>query len=141
MSNLAEIGPVALEKNIFKFQQFYFCYFISFSTWNYTRTFVWTNMNSIHPRILCVKVGWSCPKWNMKNILHGCNELCGMMKWNIKNKIEKNWKCSSPEGVFPLSQNSEFPQVNIFGYVGMVYRWGTKKINQPWPIVCFLQTT
>ena len=55
-------------------------------------------------------------------------------------KILYDWWVSTLGGVFPLSQNSEFLQVNSFGYVGMMYRWGTKEINQLWPIVCFIFT-
>ena len=37
----------------------YFCYFLIISPWKRVRPFIWTNVNSIHPRMLCVKFGWN----------------------------------------------------------------------------------
>ena len=37
----------------------YFCYFIIISPWKRVGPFIWTNLNPIHPRILCAKFGWN----------------------------------------------------------------------------------
>ena len=37
----------------------YFHYFVIISPWNRTGTFIWTNLNPLHPRMLCAKCGWN----------------------------------------------------------------------------------
>ena len=37
----------------------YYCYFVIISPWK--RPFIWTNLNSLHPRLLCAKFGWNWP--------------------------------------------------------------------------------
>ena len=37
----------------------YFCYFIIISPWKRAGPFIWTNLNSPHPKILCAKIGWN----------------------------------------------------------------------------------
>ena len=53
---LVEIGPVVLE-NILKFRKVYFHYFIIISPWKRAGPFIWTNLNPLHPRMLCAKFG------------------------------------------------------------------------------------
>ena len=36
----------------------YFHYFVIISPWKKVGPFIWTNLNSIHPRMLCAKFGW-----------------------------------------------------------------------------------
>ena len=43
----------------------YFLYFIIISPWKRAGPFIWTNLNPLHPRILCVKFGWNCTGWNL----------------------------------------------------------------------------
>ena len=43
----------------------YFRYFVIISPWKRAWPFIWTNMNSHHPRMLCAKFGWN---W------HSCSE-------------------------------------------------------------------
>ena len=58
--SLVEIGSVVLEK-IFLISSMYFCYFLIISPWKRAGPFIWRNLNSLHPRILCrpilVKIG------------------------------------------------------------------------------------
>ena len=51
MSSLVEIGPVVLEKKIFKMLLMYFCYFVMISPWKRVWPFIWTNLNSLYPRM------------------------------------------------------------------------------------------
>ena len=58
---LIEIGSVALEKRNFLISWMYFCYFVIISPWKRTGPFIWINLNSHHPRMLCAKFGWNWP--------------------------------------------------------------------------------
>ena len=35
--------------------------FLIFSSWKRAKPFVWTNLNPLHPRMLCAKFGWTWP--------------------------------------------------------------------------------
>ena len=37
----------------------YLCYFVIISPWKWAWPFVWTNLNPLHPRMLCAKFGWN----------------------------------------------------------------------------------
>ena len=37
----------------------YFCYFVIISPWKRVGPFFWTNLNPLHPRVLCAKFGWN----------------------------------------------------------------------------------
>ena len=39
----------------------YFRYFIFISPWNMMWPFIWTSLNSLHPRMLCANLGWNWP--------------------------------------------------------------------------------
>ena len=39
----------------------YFRYFIIISPWRGVGPFIWTNLNSLHPGILCAKFDWNWP--------------------------------------------------------------------------------
>ena len=39
----------------------YFHYFIIISPWKGAGPFIWTNLNPLHPGILCAKFGWTWP--------------------------------------------------------------------------------
>ena len=39
----------------------YFRYFLIVSPWKRMWSFIWTNLNSHHPRMLCAKFGWYWP--------------------------------------------------------------------------------
>ena len=39
----------------------YFHYFVIISPWKRARPFIWTNLNPLHPRMLCAKFGWNWP--------------------------------------------------------------------------------
>ena len=39
----------------------YFCYFVIISPWKRAWPFIWTNLNPLHPRMLCAKFGWNWP--------------------------------------------------------------------------------
>ena len=45
----------------FKFCKCIFCYFVIFSPWKRAGLFIWTNLNPLHPRMLCAKFGWNLP--------------------------------------------------------------------------------
>ena len=51
----------------------HFCYFIIISNWKRMWPFIWTNLNSLHPRMCCAKFGWNWPSGsgedqNMKSL-------------------------------------------------------------------------
>ena len=46
----------------------YIPYFVIIFPWKRAWPFIWTNLNSLHPRKLCVKVGWNWPMVLEKNI-------------------------------------------------------------------------
>ena len=59
--SLVEIDQVVLEKKIFTYCQNIFCYFAVISPWTWAWPFIWTNLNILYPRMLCVKFGWNWP--------------------------------------------------------------------------------
>ena len=61
MPSLVEICLVVLEKRIFYFRQCIFRYFKVISPCKRVGPFFWTNLNLLHPRILCAKFGWNWP--------------------------------------------------------------------------------
>ena len=52
-------GSVVLEKKKIIISSMYFCYFVIITPWKRAGTFIWTNLNSLHPRMLCAKFGWN----------------------------------------------------------------------------------
>ena len=61
-----EIGLVVLEKSIFKFRQYIFCYFVIYLS--VEKFFIWKNLNSLHPRMLYANFGWSWPSGSEEDI-------------------------------------------------------------------------
>ena len=61
--NLVEIGPVVLED--FKISSMYFRYFVIISPRKSALPFIFTNLISLHPKMLCAKFcwNWSCGSW------------------------------------------------------------------------------
>ena len=57
--SLDEIGPAVLEKKIFKFRQYVFAFFVIISPWKRAWPLIWTNLNSLYPKMICVKFGWN----------------------------------------------------------------------------------
>jgi hypothetical protein len=56
--SLVKIGQVVLEENIFKWPHSIFTFFVIISPLKRTWHFIWTNLNSLHPRIICTKFDW-----------------------------------------------------------------------------------
>ena len=56
-----EIGIVVLEK-IFKTSPMYFRCFVNFFPWKRAWFFIWTNLNILHPMMLCANFGWNWPR-------------------------------------------------------------------------------
>ena len=52
---------MVLKKKIFLILSIYFRYFVIISPWKRVGPFIWTNLNLLHPRILCTKFGWNWP--------------------------------------------------------------------------------
>ena len=59
MPSLVEIGPVVLEKKILNFVNNVFSLFLIISPWKRVGPFFWTNLNSLHPRMLFAKFCWN----------------------------------------------------------------------------------
>ena len=56
--SLVEFGPVGLEKD-FLISSLYFCHWVIISPWKRVGSFIWTNLNPLHPRMHCAKFGWN----------------------------------------------------------------------------------
>ena len=50
-----------LKRNFFLITSMYFHYFVIISPWKRAVPFIWRNLNTLHPRILCAKFGWKRP--------------------------------------------------------------------------------
>ena len=58
---LVEIGSFGSGGEDFKISSMYFHYFVIISPWKRAGPFIWTNLNHLHPRMLCAKFGWNWP--------------------------------------------------------------------------------
>ena len=45
----------------FLISSMYFHYFVIISPWKRAGPIIWTNLNPLHPRMLCAKFGWNWP--------------------------------------------------------------------------------
>ena len=61
MTNLVEIGQEVLEKKIFKFRQCIFGFFCNYLPWEKGGALHLNKLESLHPRILCAKLGRNWP--------------------------------------------------------------------------------
>ena len=53
--------PSCSREEDFKILSMYFCYFVTIFQWKMVWPFIWTNLHSLHPRMLCAKFGWKWP--------------------------------------------------------------------------------
>ena len=53
--------PSGFGEEDFLISSMYFRYFVIISPWIGTGPFIWTNLNPLHPRMLCAKFGWNWP--------------------------------------------------------------------------------
>jgi hypothetical protein len=60
VSSLVRFGPVVLQK-IFNWPHPIFHIFVIISPLKRTWPFIWTNLDSLHPRIICIKFDWIWP--------------------------------------------------------------------------------
>ena len=103
--HLVKNGQVVLEKKIFKFRSMYFRYFVIISPWKEVGPFIWINLNSHHPKMLCAKFGYKWPSGsgeedffnfvnvfslfrNYLNPLHP-RMLCAKSGWNWLSGFEE----------------------------------------------------
>ena len=49
------------EEDFFLISSTFFHYFVIISPWKRAGPFIWTNLNPLYPRKLCVKFGWNWP--------------------------------------------------------------------------------
>ena len=60
--SLVEIDPMVRSgEEDFQILSMYFCHLVIISPWNRAWPFIWKNLNPLHPRMLCVKIGWNWP--------------------------------------------------------------------------------
>ena len=52
-------SPSGSREEDFLIASMYFRYFVIISPWKRVGPFIWTNLNSLHPRMHCVKYGWN----------------------------------------------------------------------------------
>ena len=50
----------------------YFHYFVIISPWKRAGSFIWTNFNPLHPRMLCAKFGWNWSSSSGEKIFKSC---------------------------------------------------------------------
>ena len=72
MPSLVEIGPVVLEKKIFKFVSV-FSLFCNYLPWTRVRPFIWTKLNRLLPTMHCAKFGWNWPSGSGEDFLNFIN--------------------------------------------------------------------
>ena len=53
--------PSGFGEEDFKISSMYFRYFVIICPWKRAGLFIWINLNSHHPRMLCAKFSWSWP--------------------------------------------------------------------------------
>ena len=46
----------------------YFRFFLIISPWKREGPFIWTNLNPLHPRMLCAKFGWNWPSGSWEEV-------------------------------------------------------------------------
>ena len=66
--SLVEIGPVVLEKNIFKISSVWciFCYFVIISPWKREWPFLWTNLDAPLPKDAFCQVWLKLAQWFLR---------------------------------------------------------------------------
>ena len=79
----------------------YFRYLAISYPWKMTWLFIWTNLNTLYPRMLCAKFGWNWHsgslvskerwKWNSENTLTKFKEPLGQFQPNLARSILK-WR-------------------------------------------------
>ena len=53
--------PSGSAESDFLISSMYFLYYVIISPWKRAWPFIWTNLNPLHPRMLCAKFGWNWP--------------------------------------------------------------------------------
>ena len=102
----------------FLISSMYFRYFVIISLWKKAWTFILTNLNLLHPRMLCAKFGWNWPSgsWEEDFLILSmyfryfviispwkrtwpfiCTNLNSLHLWMICAKFDWNWPIGSGE--------------------------------------------
>ena len=58
----------------FQLSSMYFCYFVIISPYKRAGPFIWTNLNSLDPRMLCAKFGWNWLSGSWEEVTDGRTE-------------------------------------------------------------------
>ena len=53
--------PSSSGEEDFLISSMYFHYFVIIYPWKRAGSFIWTNLNPLHPKMLCTKFGWNWP--------------------------------------------------------------------------------
>ena len=79
----------------------YFCCFIIISPWKRAGPFIWTNLNPIHPRMLCAKFGWNWPSgsrgedfFNFINVISLFHNYLPLEIWTNLNPLHLGILCA-----------------------------------------------
>ena len=102
----------------------YFHYFVIISPWKRAQPFIWTNLNPLHPRMLCAKFGWNWPSGSGEEdflissmyfhyfVIISPWERAGSFSWRNLNPLQPmmlcakfgwNWPSGSGEEDFLIS--------------------------------------
>ena len=106
VSTLVEIGPVVPEKKIFLTSSMYFLLFSNYLLLEKGGALHWTNLNPLHPRMLCGKFGWNMEKkmkmW--KDYDNNANEDGQRTNFDQKSSLEP----SSGELIIQIYSKQDF---------------------------------
>ena len=105
---LVEIGQVVLEEIIFLILSMHFRYFIIISPWKRAGPFIFTNLNILHPRMLCAKFGWNWPSGSEEEYE------------NVKSLQTDRWKDK---------QTDDGRQVIRNAHLSLQLRWAKKSVS------------
>ena len=61
----------------------YFHYFVIIFLWKRAGPFIWTNLNPLHPRMLCAKFGWNWPSGSGEEDFQFFVNECSLFHYNL----------------------------------------------------------
>ena len=78
--------PSGSREEDFKNSSMYFCYFVIISHWKRAITFLWTNLNPLHSRMLYDKFGWNWPGGSWEE-----DKNVKSLRWQQRWTTDKFW--------------------------------------------------
>mgnify|MGYP003691611305 CR=1 FL=1 len=97
----------------------YFHYFVIISPWKRAGPFIWTNLNPLHPRMLCAKYGWNWPSGSgeedflILSMFFHCFVIIspwkrvGLFTWTNLNSLHPRMLCAKFNWNWPSGSGEE----------------------------------